>query len=174
MDIFKRLKVGMPDLKLVLVPRHAERRDEVSAVLEEAGLNFLRKTDLDSGKSSGEADVLLADTTGEIRGFYAIADVVFVGKSLTQHGGQNFIEPALSAKPILVGPNLENFPVVEKEFLEAKAMVQVQDAGELERELKTLLSDKGHRAVLSERAAGLVQLKSGAARRVADKVLSLL
>lgn len=173
-DIFKGLKEEHPGLKLVLVPRHAERRNEVSAVLESAGVSFVRKTDMDKGQGSGEADVLLADTTGELLGFYAVADVVFVGKSITETGGQNFIEPAMFAKAIVVGPNLQNFPVVGRDFLEAKAMVQVKDADELARELKNLLGDEGHRLALGERAAGLVKIKSGAVKRVADRVLGLL
>lgn len=172
--IFKRLKGTFSGLKLVLVPRHAERRAEVSAVIEAAGLSYVQKTDLNDGQATKEADVLLVDTTGELMSFYAAADVVFVGKSLTQHGGQNFIEPALMAKAIIVGPNLENFPTVKKDFLEAKAMIQVENAAELESELKHLLEDSEHRLALGLRAAGLVKLKSGSARRVAEKVLSLI
>jgi 3-deoxy-D-manno-octulosonic-acid transferase len=173
-DVYKRLKEIQPGLKMVIVPRHAERRQEVSSALESAGLTYLKKTDLDGGASVTAADVLLADTTGEIKSFYALADIVFVGKSLTDHGGQNFIEPAMYAKPIVVGPNLENFPVVAKEFLDAKAMIQVQDAAELEKELVGLLEDSGHRRSLGERAGGLIKVKSGAVRRIADKVLSML
>ena len=173
-DIFKGLKEDQPGLKLVLVPRHAERRNEVSAILDAAGVSYVRKTDMDDRKVSSTADVLLADTTGELLGFYAVADVVFVGKSLTETGGQNFIEPAMFAKPILVGPNLQNFPVVGREFLEARAMVQVKDADELACELKNLLSDEGHRLALGERAGGLVKIKSGAVKRIADRIIGLL
>jgi 3-deoxy-D-manno-octulosonic-acid transferase len=57
------------------------------------------------------------DSTGELRSFYACADVIFVGKSLTEHGGQNIIEPAFCSKPIVVGPNMENFPQITPDFL---------------------------------------------------------
>ncbi len=75
-------------------------------------------------------DVLLVDTTGELRGFYAAADLVFVGKSLTQTGGQNPIEPERDGKPILVGPHMENFAEVARDFQDAGAWVQVADAAE--------------------------------------------
>jgi len=173
-DVFKELKAVKSGLKLVLVPRHAERREEVSAVIAAAGLSFVRKTDLDAGARLKPADVLLVDTTGELMSFYAVADVVFVGKSLTQHGGQNFIEPAMSAKPIIVGSNLENFTAVARDFLEARALVKVSDRDGLARELKVLLENEAHRMALGERAGGLVQIKRGAVKRMADRVLSLL
>ncbi len=173
-EVFNGLKDEFPGSKLVLVPRHAERRDEVSAVIKGAGLDFIRKTELDAGAHGRRADVLLVDTTGELMSFYAAADVVFVGKSLTEHGGQNFIEPAMFAKPILVGPNLENFPVVAGEFLEAGAMIQVRDRNELAKELRSLLGDEARRADLGGRAGGLVKAKRGAVKRIADRVLSLL
>lgn len=173
-EAFKELKKDHPGLKLVLVPRHAERREEVSATIAQAGLACVRKTNLDAGARERDADVLLVDTTGELMSFYAAADVVFVGKSLTEHGGQNFIEPAMFAKPILVGPNLENFPVVAKEFLEARAMIQVKDEEELVEQLKGLLVDEGRRLALGERAGSLVKVKRGAVKRIAERVLSLL
>jgi len=174
LDAFKELKGEFDGLKLVLVPRHAERRDEVSAAIARTGLDFVSKTDIDAGSAHGEADVLLVDTTGELTSFYAAADVVFVGKSLTQHGGQNFIEPAMCAKAIIVGPNLENFPVVERDFLEARAMVKVSDSAELLRELRNLLENEEHRKALGERAGGLVRVKRGAVKRIVDRVLALL
>ena len=172
--VFKELKEERPGLKLVLVPRHAERRDEVSSAIAAAGLSFMRKTDIAAGAGVKPADVLLVDTTGELLSFYAVADVVFVGKSLTQHGGQNFIEPAMSAKAIIVGSNLENFPEVERDFMEAKAMVKVSDRDGLARELKVLLDDNAHRIALGKRAGELVQVKRGAVKRMADRIMSLL
>lgn len=172
--IFKRLQGKFSSLKLILVPRHAERRNEVCAVLKAAELDYVKKTDLDAGTAELGGDVLLVDTTGELVSFYAAADVVFVGKSLTEHGGQNFIEPAMFAKPILVGPNLENFPVVAREFLEARAMIQVADAEELEKEFEALLADTSHRTALGERAGGLVKVKSGAVGRITARILSFL
>ena len=93
LDIFKRLRTSSPELKLVLVPRHAERRAEVEAEIKSAGLSWVKRSD--QGKPAQEPDILLIDTTGELMGFYYCATVVFVGKSLTNHGGQNVIEPAL-------------------------------------------------------------------------------
>ena len=95
LDVFKRLKPSFPRLRLVLVPRHAERRAEVEAEIRRSGLNYARRSDLANAHLPGSSvDVLLVDSTGELMWFYGCASVVFVGKSLTSHGGQNIIEPA--------------------------------------------------------------------------------
>ncbi|HPR83877.1 MAG TPA: 3-deoxy-D-manno-octulosonic acid transferase, partial [Pontiellaceae bacterium] len=110
--IYKTLRAKHPELFLVLVPRHAERRDAVVKTLEAQNLSFVLRSNCRPGGPTGRPDVLVVDTTGELMSFYAAADVVFVGKSLCEHGGQNPIEPALFGKPVIVGPNMENFPAV--------------------------------------------------------------
>jgi len=161
----KALRADHPEIRLVLVPRHAERREEVVAELQVSGFRFVKWTDLDDGESPCEpVDVLLVDTTGELKHFYALATAIFVGKSLTNHGGQNIIEPALFGKPVVVGPNMENFPVVMQDFLQAKAIVQVNDPGELCTALGEFLADAERREAYGGRAAELVRSKRGVVR----------
>ncbi|MFA7257364.1 MAG: 3-deoxy-D-manno-octulosonic acid transferase, partial [Kiritimatiellales bacterium] len=130
--IYKNLRVQHPELFLVLVPRHAERRADVVKDIESQGLSFVLRS-CRPGDLTRRPDVLVVDTTGELMSFYAASDVVFVGKSLCEHGGQNPIEPALFGKPIVVGPNMENFPSVMEDFLSAKALRQVSDFQTLEK-----------------------------------------
>ena len=115
-------------------------------------------------------DVLLVDTTGELRGFYAVADVVFVGKSLTQDGGQNPIEPARDGRPVVVGPHMENFPSVSDDFARAGAWIQVKDSKELETVFSRLLSDPAECSRLGAAAAALVDRQAGATRRMAARI----
>jgi len=162
LDIHARLKPAVDNLKLVLVPRHAERGREVEGQIAGRGIPYAKRSELDvQSKTGARPDVLLVDTTGELKHFYACADVIFVGKSLTNHGGQNIIEPALFAKAIIVGPNMENFPDVIDDFLAADGIVQVPDANALERELKRLLSDPGERAAYGARAARVIEERRG-------------
>jgi 3-deoxy-D-manno-octulosonic-acid transferase len=90
--------------------------------------------------------------------------VIFIGKSLTEHGGQNIIEPALFGRPVVVGPNMENFPLVMDDFLEARAVCQVGDAAGLEEALAGLLDDAADAEAMGERAARLVAAKSKGVR----------
>ena len=175
LDFYARSRTAHPDWFLVLVPRHAERREAVLRAIAERGLTVLQRSRFPDGAPAPDAvpDVLLVDTTGELRGFYAIADVVFVGKSLTQTGGQNPIEPARDGRPVVVGPHMENFPSVSDDFARAGAWVQVKDAQELETALSRLLSDPAECGRLGSAAAALVDRQAGATRRMAERIQSL-
>lgn len=85
-----------PGTFLVLVPRHVERARQIEAELTRAGARFVLRSSIKPGSPAVQPrpEVLLVDTTGELRDFYANADAIFVGKSLYSHGGQNLIEPA--------------------------------------------------------------------------------
>jgi 3-deoxy-D-manno-octulosonic-acid transferase len=161
-ETFQRLRASHPDLRLVLVPRHAERAQAVAEELDRLGLRVLRRSMLGPSPSIPPPDVLLVDTTGELKSFYAAAHVVFVGKSMFDNrGGQNFIEPAFYGKPVLTGPHLENFPAVAEDFLEAGALIQVADVDALARQTDRLLGDLPEREAMGRRAADLVARRRG-------------
>ena len=104
---------------------------------------------------------LLVNTTGELRYFYEHATAVFVGKSLTAEGGQNPIEPGALGKPMVFGPNMQNFAAISKLLVERDGAIQVQDATELERALEKILSDRQHATTLGENALDRRERKSG-------------
>lgn len=174
--IASELRDRHPDLKLILVPRHVERRAQIEAELTAAGVDFVRRSDLDEDRSSEtrRADVLLVDTTGELQALYACATVIFVGKSLTSQGGQNMIEPAAHGKCVIVGPHTENFPVVVSELLEAKGLIRVQDEESLKATVDEMLSDPDAREGYARRAEALVDAKRGASERSARLILECL
>ena len=166
--IYKRLRGRYPNLFLVLVPRHVERAPEVVRCLERHGLSYARRG---GGEAPGALpDALFVDTTGELAGFYAAADVVFVGKSLCARGGQNPIEPAACGRPTIVGPHMENFPAVMPALLDAGAVRQVKDAEELEAEIGRLVGDSEARNAQGARAAEAVEGNRGAIRRTLEKL----
>jgi 3-deoxy-D-manno-octulosonic-acid transferase len=166
--IYKTLRAQHPDLFLVLVPRHAERRDAVMKTLQDQKLSFILRSQLKD--NAVMPDVLVVDTTGELMSFYAAADVVFVGKSLCEHGGQNPIEPALFGKAIVVGPNMENFPSVMDDFLSAGALRQVADFQTLEKTIAELLADSSVRAKLGEAARQVVESRSGVISKMVQAI----
>ena len=174
LDLLPALRARQPRAFLVLVPRHAERREEVLAAIRARGLTAVQRSRYpdDAAALFERPDVLLVDTTGELRGFYCAADVVFVGKSLTQTGGQNPIEPAKDGKAVVVGPHMENFRVVARDFEEARAWVQVRDGAELGDALLRLLDDAAERERLGRAAAALVGRNAGATRIMAERVLA--
>ncbi len=170
LKLFADIKSEFPSARLVLVPRHAERAPEIEAELRASSLAWIRRRSLDAGEHAQNTEVLLVDTTGELKAFYAAADIVFVGKSLTQHGGQNIMEPAALGKPVIVGPNMENFLPVMEDFLKAHALIQVNSAEELGVSLAALLRDSAARECFAERARNLVQEKSGVISATVDRL----
>ena len=164
LGIAKKLK----GVALVLAPRHFEKAGQVEANILKAGFSCVRRS---TGRRSGEGEtVFLADTTGELMGLYGIADAVFVGKSICEHGSQNMIEPCLCGKPTVVGPYTENFRPVMSDLLEAGGIVQAKDAAEIERTV-TGWFEKGDGG-LGARAKKAVERRKGVVpectRRIRD------
>jgi tetraacyldisaccharide 4'-kinase len=127
----------MEGWRLILAPRKPERFDPVVRKLEARGIPFSRRT---LCKATG--NVLLLDTIGELSSLFGMADVVFMGGTLTQTGGHNFLEPAFAGKPVVVGPNLENFRKIAEEFRAREAFIQIQSAAELRDAVVRALGDE--------------------------------
>ena len=181
---------GVPQVKLVIAPRHFEKADAVEENIKAAGYGCIRRSRCvevlhfnayppaegcpRSGcPSRGEAQtsVYLADTTGELMGLYGIADVVFVGKSLCAHGSQNMIEPCLCGKPTAVGPYTENFRPVMSDLLAADAIRQVKDEMELGEFVKSSFADDGG---LGARAAAAVERRKGVVPKCVEAIRRVL
>jgi 3-deoxy-D-manno-octulosonic-acid transferase len=167
-ELYKTLRQDYPNLFLVVVPRHVERAAEVMQTLDEQGLSYVRRSRIEDLKDDGRPDVLFIDTTGELRNFYSVAHIIFVGKSLTQHGGQNPIEPAMYGKAVIVGPNMENFPAVMAEFTRNGGVAQVEDRNTLEKTLSQLIGNPKERDELGLRAARTVEQNRGVIERTVE------
>src|SRR5277367_4720049 len=139
-EMTKRLRAKFPKLFLILVPRHFERCREVGQKLRARDVKFFWRSEISAktNLAEGEIECLLVNTTGELRLFYEHATVVFVGKSLTAIGGQNPIEPGALGKPMIFGPNMQNFADVTRSFLAQNGAVQVRDLENLEKAIADL------------------------------------
>jgi 3-deoxy-D-manno-octulosonic-acid transferase len=155
-------------VSLLLVPRHAERRGELETLLATSGLSFhLRST----GAAPGTVDVAVGDTTGELRRFTQLADLVFTGKSLAPHdGGQTPVEAAILGKPVLHGPRMTNFRDIVRSLTEAGAVRRVDTPGELVAAAVELLSDGSARGALAAAARAWSESNRGATLRTRDEI----
>ncbi|MEW5820933.1 MAG: 3-deoxy-D-manno-octulosonic acid transferase [Cyanobacteriota bacterium] len=134
-----KLKEFLPSLKLILVPRHPERHEEVIELLKSKELEFGRRSHKDTFE---KAPVFMLDTMGELSGFYSIADIAFVGGSMIQKGGHNPLEPAAYSVPVVVGPHTFNFLDITNYMIESGAAIQVKDEESFYAVLKDLLTDQ--------------------------------
>src|SRR5438132_6969230 len=168
--VFLRLRQQFPSLRLFIAPRHVERLREIRARLDALGLRVALASKARMDGEPNKADCVLLDTTGELQRWYDIATVVFVGKSLTAHGGQNPVEPILAGKPVVFGPHMENFVMLAKTLVSRKAAIQVRDADSLERAIVELLQDTEARQRLVQNALEVLSTHKGATERAAALV----
>jgi 3-deoxy-D-manno-octulosonic-acid transferase len=176
MQQFPRLRARFPSLFLILVPRHFERAREVGDELAGRDIQFMYRTEIrpTTRRAPGSVQCLVVNSTGELKNFYVPATVVFVGKSLTAKGGQNPIEPAALGKPVVFGPNMQNFADVTGIFLKRDAAVQVRNAADLEKTIGELLSNPERCAQLGRNARKTVEDNQGAVERTANLIVNRL
>jgi 3-deoxy-D-manno-octulosonic-acid transferase len=165
----KQLRRTFPTLRLVLAPRHPRR----AAAIYQAAVREGFRAGLSSRKEP-DPEVLVIDEIGRLAQWYDRATVCFVGKSLTAHGGQNFLEAAVGGCPVVTGPHLENFADAAECFLARKGILKVADAGALVTALHRLLSDQPARERQALAAARAIEENSGAAERTTDLILARL
>ena len=118
--------------------------------------------------------MILGDTMGELRKFYSLASVVFVGRSLVDLGsrqwGSDMIEPAALAKPVVVGPWTHNFAEAVRSFKNADAIVEVQNISQLSAVISQWLTSRTAAAEMGKRAQAVVQINQGATARHVDVI----
>ena len=169
---FLRLRKKLPSLCLFIAPRHVERVPEIRRQLEALSLDVRLASEAASHGEAGP-DCVLLDTTGQLHGWYGIATVVFIGKSLTAHGGQNPVEPIAAGKPIIFGLHMENFATLAKALVSKSGAIQVRDADALERAAEKLLHDSEARQHLVQNAREVLNRHRGATSRTAALIAEL-
>ena len=165
LESFKALKKDFPRLRLLIAPRHIERAAEIEALAGQAGLRTVRFSEVEkkcAGAETGSAffwggdPVFILDSIGRLGSLYRLAAMVFMGGSLVPHGGHNFIEPAVHAKPIITGPHVDNFKDMSELFKRNNAIEIAQNGSELTDSLRRLSSDEARCRTMGERAKKVV------------------
>ena len=135
----KRLQEKVPGLLTIMAPRHPNRGAEIQEDLNKLGLKTAFRS---KGEPiTGQTDVYIADTIGEVGIWYDLAPLVFIGGSLIPHGGQNFMEPSRMRDAVIVGPHMFNFTDAMNRAKKADAVIQVNDVQELEDAVLQLLTN---------------------------------
>ncbi len=165
---YRALRAEGLTVRLLIVPRHAERRTEVETLLKASGLSYHFRS---RGAAPAQVDVAVGDTTGELRRLTQLATVVFVGKSLPpHHEGQTPVEAAVLGKPMAFGPELSNFKAIARELREAGAARSVADGGELTAAVRELWTD----AAAMKRMAAAAQAWHRANQGAVERTLAVL
>lgn len=168
LEVFVRLRKAHPSLRMVLAPRYVDRAARLAHLVQSHGLRAAFRS-----RGGGDADVVLLDTMGELYAAYRSATLVFVGGSFTRRGGQNILEPAARGKPVLFGPNMQNFRDSVQVLL-GRGGIQVQDPEHLARAALDLLDRPDRLAELGALARSAVLAVGGASARNVEEMLHLL
>jgi len=163
LEAFLAARKKHPELKLVIVPRHAERGNEIENLLQTAGISYYRRT---SGKPlSGKVDCLLADTTGELLKFIRSSEIILMGKTFCGNNeGQNIIEPAALGKAIITGPEMRNFKQAFSTLLQRNGVMRLASDPELPNAITQIAESPSLRQELGTHAAEAVAVHAGALR----------
>ena len=171
LQAFARVRQELPDCLLLLAPRHPQRAQSVMELARRQGFQTLRHSA--NGDYGRDTQVYLVDTLGELTGFYAAADVSFVGGSLVPVGGHNLLEPAALGVPVICGPHLYNFSESAEMLRAAGALTLVSTAEQLAGTVSRLLTDANQRHGMGEAGRRVVRENQGCLQRVLDALQGL-
>ena len=184
LDIYKSLQDEYPRLRLILVPRHPERFEEVAQLLDQSSVSWVRRTEL-ATETQGTAaatpaflrsrsSVLLVDSIGELGAWWGTATLGFVGGSFGSRGGQNMLEPAAYGVATCFGPNTRNFRDIVSQLLAVKGAQVVNDRDEFEAFVRRALDEPIWARQMGERAHEMVLAQQGATAQTIDLLLPLV
>lgn len=176
LDAYRALLGRIPGLQLAIIPRKPERFEEVAELIRAAGFACLRR----SGKPplvppdvESPRPVFLGDTMGELRKFYGLATVVFVGRSLVPMGGSDVMEVAGLGKPLVVGPHTDNFAEAVTLLVECGGCRRIESPDELPTALADWLADEGARRHAGLAARNAILARRGATDATVQRILEL-
>ncbi|MDP2787940.1 MAG: lipid IV(A) 3-deoxy-D-manno-octulosonic acid transferase [Pseudomonadota bacterium] len=158
-------QLDLPDVLLVLVPRHPQRFEAVARLIAARGQPWARRS---QPAQDAHFNVFLGDSMGEMAAYYAAADVAYIGGSLLPFGGQNLIEAAAAGCPALIGPHTWNFSEAAAEAVAAGAARRVADSGELAVELRALHDDAQSREAMAAAGKHFADRNRGATQRTLE------
>lgn len=170
---FHNVQQEFPHSRLIIVPRHPERRAAISRLIADAGYGIIRRSDrFQAGKSAKPVGLL--DTIGELNDCWALADVAFVGGSFGNRGGQNMLEPAAYGAAVCFGPNTRNFKQIVELLLTQDCACTVNSQAELEDFIRKMFADRTSAQMMGQRAQQLILAQQGATRRTITLILAAL
>lgn len=157
-----------PDLKLIVVPRHPDRFDQVALDLERTGVRLSRRSVATFPLNADDWDVLLVDTVGELKWWWGLAEIAVVGGSFGARGGQNMLEPAAYGANVAFGPNTSNFRDIVDLLLTGNAAVRLASLEELSSWMRQQLLDPQPGQARGDRARKIISSGAGALDRTLD------
>jgi 3-deoxy-D-manno-octulosonic-acid transferase len=161
-------RLDLPDVLLVLVPRHPQRFEEVAQLIAARKQPWAQRSKPGDTEKNPRINVFLGDSMGEMAAYYAAADVAYIGGSLLPFGGQNLIEAAATGCPALIGPHTWNFNEAAAEAVAVGAARRVADGNALAADLRKLHDDVDSREAMAAAGRRFAEINRGATERTLE------
>ncbi len=179
LDVFQQLKQDgrFANLRLVIVPRKPERFDEVAQLIERRGLPLIRYSRIKNNTTPPPTDnqaIILGDTMGDLRKFYSLAAIIFVGRSLVPMGGSDMVEAAALGKCTVFGPHAFNFKQTVDALLADSGAIMVKDQQELLQTIQQCLTDSDFAQSIANKGREVIRKNQGATKNTIDQIAEFL
>lgn len=171
---FNRVRKVFPESILIIAPRHIERVDQIGQWVDEFGLSYQLRSNIDTVVSPRTSPVVILDTMGELSAIYSVADVVFCGGSLVPKGGQNILEPAMWGKPVIYGPSMEDFAEARQVIQQSGGGKEVRNAEDIVTVVSEWLQSPREASAAGLAARNAIMPHRGAAAKHAAAIHQLL
>lgn len=178
LDVYQNLKQQdrFTDLRLAIVPRKPERFDEVAQLITDAGLSYVRYSTVKNSRTtcSERTPVILGDTMGDLRKFYSLAKIIFVGRSLVPMGGSDMMEAAALGRCTIFGPHAFNFKHTVDALLADDAAILVRDQQELLHTMRKCLTEPAFAKKIAQNGQEVIRRNQGATESTVAQIAKLL
>lgn len=176
LETYKNLSPQFNDLRLVIVPRKPERFDEVAQLIKQANLPLTRYSQIKNGSvpPTDNKTVILGDTMGDLRKFYSLATIIFVGRSLVPMGGSDMAEAAALGKCTIFGPHATNFKQTVDALLAANGAILANDANHLKKIIEECLTNPDYANTIAQNGQKTIKQNQGATAKTIDHLKKLL
>lgn len=179
LDVYQNLRQQneFSDLRFVIVPRKPERFDEVAQLIEQSGFELIRYSQVKEGGIVSKDDkqaVILGDTMGDLRKFYSLATIIFVGRSLVPMGGSDMLEAAALGKTVLFGPYAFNFKHTVDVLLEGDGAIMVENQLDLFDAMQKCLSEPRFARQIARNGREVIKNNQGATQKTITQIAKFL
>ncbi len=179
LNVYRRLQHHnqFRNLRLAIVPRKPERFAEVGQLIKQAGFAVIRYSKVKDNQPAPKTDsqtVILGDTMGDLRKFYSLATIIFVGRSLVPMGGSDMIEAAALGKCTLFGPHTYNFVQTVDALLDGDGAIMVKDEQDLLETIQKCLSERDFATRIAQNGQHIIKKNQGATAKTIDQIITLL
>ncbi|MHC4124869.1 MAG: 3-deoxy-D-manno-octulosonic acid transferase [Planctomycetota bacterium] len=179
LDVYQKLiqQERFRDLRLAIVPRKPERFDGVAQLIQQAGFTLVRYSQLKGKTAQAEIEkqaVILGDTMGDLRKFYSLATIIFVGRSLVPMGGSDMMEAAALGKCTIFGPYAFNFQQTVEALLSGGGAIMVKDESELLATCRKCLAEPAFAAQIAKNGREIIRKNQGATIKTIQQIAKFL